>query len=166
MFYLLWIGLFLYKDFYYSYLETTTSPVSALFYKLWEFLSSYYISEAMPDPGRSLEEKLAGSLLAQIQKEQIKKGWDDWTLLYSVACPLCQAAQSLWCYLCHSSHTLRLGCLTQKNMMHYQRPWMGFPFIFWKSGTLLLIHLICLKIECNSLSKYVIIVKASVMCLI
>lgn len=77
-------------------------------------------------------------------------------------CPLCQAAQSLWCYLCHSSHTLRLGCLAQKNMMHYQRLWMGFPSIFWKSGTLLLIHPLCLKIECNSLSKYVIIVKASV----
>lgn len=30
--------------------------------------------ESIPDPGRSLEEKLARSLLAQIQKEQIEKG--------------------------------------------------------------------------------------------
>ncbi len=86
MFYLIWICLFLYLYLYlfnYSYLETNKSPASSTFYnKQGEFLSFYYISEEMPDPGSSLGEKLAGSLLAQIQKEQIKKGWDDWTLLF------------------------------------------------------------------------------------
>lgn len=140
MFYLIWIGLFLYKELYYGYLETTASPVSATFYnKLGEFLSSYCISEEMPDPGSSLQEKLARSLLAHIQKEQIKKGWDDWTLLYSTVCPLffCQAAQSLWCYLCDSSHTLCLGCLAQKNMMHYQGALNGLSIYFlneWDSS--------------------------------
>lgn len=75
MFYLIWVCLFLRKDFFHSYLETTTSRVSSTFSnKLREFLSSHYIWEETPDPGSSLEEKLARSLLAQIQKEQIKKG--------------------------------------------------------------------------------------------
>lgn len=43
--------------------------------------------ESIPDPGRSLEEKLARSLLAQIQKEQIEKGvrWLNSSLFHGVS---------------------------------------------------------------------------------
>lgn len=45
------------------------------------------------------------------------------------------------------SRTPSLGCLAQKNMMHYDGPWMGgLLSVFWKSGGLLfLIHFICSK---------------------
>lgn len=132
-FYLTWNSLAVAGTPLLHYLETTVSRVFRfLRQQAGEENSFPLITEGRLDTGSSLEEKLARSLLAQIQKEQIEKGWDDWTLLYSMVCPLCQAAQSLWCYLCHLSCTLRLGCCAQKNMMHYQRLWMGFPSIFLK----------------------------------
>lgn len=68
-FYLIWIGLFLYKELYYGYLETTTSPVSATCHnKLGEFLSSYCISEEVPDPGSSLQEKISREFIGSRTK--------------------------------------------------------------------------------------------------
>lgn len=103
MIYLIWflphfVLVFLFCGLNHSYPDTTRRPVSSTFYnKQGEFLSFYYISEEMPDPGSSLREKLARSLLAQIQKEQIKKGWDDWTLLFFFFPP--------WCVLCARLHS-------------------------------------------------------------
>lgn len=109
--------------------------------------------------------ELAGSLFSQIQKKQIKKGWDDWTLLYSMVCPLYQAAQSLWYYLYHLSRTPLLECHTHKRIwcttkslerlsIYFLKEWdspFDSPHRFKKK---------------DSLSKYVITVKASVMYLI
>ena len=67
MFYLIWMCLLLYLEFYYSYPETTTSPVSATFYnKLEEFLSSYYISGkkkalSREQPGGEISWEFTGS---------------------------------------------------------------------------------------------------------
>lgn len=100
----------------------------------------------MPDPGSGLQEKLAASLLAQIQKAQIKKGWDDWTLLYSSVCPLCLAAHSLWCYRCHpsrlplaaplgSSHK-GIWCTTRgREWSFHLFPWKSENLPFWATSS-------------------------------